>query len=458
MRTAGETGAAAFAAAHNMLPPGGVVLACVSGGADSMCMLDILLRLAPDFGYTAQAAHFNHMLRGGESDRDEAFVAEYCAGAGLRCHIGRGDVAARAARECTGIEETARAMRYAFFEDTAARCGARAIATAHTADDNAETVLLNLIRGTGARGLGGIPPVRGRVVRPLLRLTRRDVEAHLAARGVPHVEDSSNNSDDFARNRLRGAVMPALRAINPAAARNIMSASELLRSDDDFLRSEARNFISARPASGGRVSVKELMELHPAVSARVIRALAGAELSREHVRAVLRLCGRGLPSGEVCLPGGATVAREYEYIRFGGAERREGFESVELVPGVRTRLENTAIIVSCKTDVCRDIINKSLTIFMFAKSRVCGKLFVRPRMTGDSIRLLGAGGAAQKTKTLKKLFIERHIPARARAAIPVIADEIGPLAVYGVGPGVRCAPRPGDEVIVVELTADGNKM
>ncbi|MDR1217952.1 MAG: tRNA lysidine(34) synthetase TilS [Oscillospiraceae bacterium] len=435
-----------------MLPSGGVVLACVSGGADSMCMLDILLRLMPDAGYAVEAAHFNHMLRGGESERDMSFVAERCERAGVALHVGRGDTAGEAARRRAGIEETARAMRYAFFEETARRLDAGAIATAHTADDNAETVLFNLARGTGIRGVCGIPPVRGRIIRPILCLTRADVEEYLLRRGIPHVEDSTNVSEDYARNRLRRSVMPVLRDINPAAADNIMHASELLRSDDDFLRAEARRFISHR-TDGGRTPVKELLELHPAVSARVIRALAGEGLSHRHVRAVMELCGGASPSGEACLPGGVSAFREYGYLRFGATEKPRGFSVVELKPGVSARLEGTELTITCEEGTCCDIINKSLTFFMFEKSRICGKLSVRPRQRGDSIDILGASGAVARTKTLKKLFIEKRIPARVRAAVPVIADEFGPLAVYGVGRSSRCVPRLGDGVLTVKLTA-----
>ncbi|MDR1590081.1 MAG: tRNA lysidine(34) synthetase TilS [Oscillospiraceae bacterium] len=447
------TGAvAAFAASYGMLPRRGAVLACVSGGADSMCMLDILVRLIPDFGYTVEAVHFNHMLRGDESERDMAFVAGYCERAGIKHHAGRGDTAAGAARGRVGIEEAARDMRYAFFEEIAVRTDAAAIATAHTADDNAETVLFNLARGTGARGICGIPPVRGRIVRPMLCVTRRDVETYLLERGIPHVEDSTNLSDDYARNRLRRGVMPVLRTVNSAAAENILRASELSRSDDDFLRAEARRFISDCP-DDGRAPVRELLALHPSVAARAIRALAGVSLTREHVRAVLDLCRRGSPSGEACLPGGVSAFREYEYIMFAPSGPPRVFEPVELAPGVAARPEGAGILISCEDGVCCDKINKSLTTFMFDKSKICGKLTARPRGRGDTINILAPNGKLSGTKTLKKLFIERRIPARARSAVPVIADEAGPLAVVGVGRGARCIPSPGDKVIIVRSAA-----
>jgi tRNA(Ile)-lysidine synthase len=434
-----------------MLSGGGAVLACVSGGADSMCMLDILVRISADMDIAVGAAHFNHMLRGDESERDMDFVLRYCHGAGIKCYVGSGDVRAEAARAGGGIEAAARAARYAYFREVAKREGFAALATAHTADDNAETVLLNLARGTGTRGLCGIPPVRDGVIRPLLCLTRADVEAYLAERGVPHIEDSSNSSDEYARNRVRHTAMPVLRSINPAVSANIARASELLRSDDDYIRTRARGFISSNCPDGCSVRVDELLALHPSVAARVIAALAGVRLSHERTKAVLRLCGRGLPSGEARLPGGKSAFREYGALRFGDTEAPRGFEPLELAPGARVCLE-TGIIVTCETGAHYDRINKYLTTFVFDRAKICGKLYVRPRAPGDAISFWWAEKGRTMTKTLKKLFIERRIPARERALVPVIADELGPLAVYGIGQGARCGPRAGCEAITVRLS------
>jgi tRNA(Ile)-lysidine synthase len=341
-------------------------------------------------------------------------------------------------------------MRYAYFSEIASRRGGMAVATAHTADDNAETVLLNLVRGSGARGLCGIPPVRDGIIRPMLSLTRGDVEAYLAERCVPHVEDSTNESDAYARNARRHHVMPVLRSINPAVSGNIMRASELLRADDDFLRSEARRFISSGSPDGKSARAGELLALHPAVAARVIRALSGVNLPRERVRAVMRLCERDMPSGEARLGAGVSAFREYGMIRFGPTAAPERFEPVELTDGVRARL-GAGIIITCATVARCDKINKSLTTFMFDKARICGKLYARPRKQGDTIRLWGPEKGQTMSKSLKKLFIDKRVPARARGLIPVIADELGPLAVCGVVQGARCAPVRGREAVMVSL-------
>ena len=215
--------AAAFADKYNMLPQGSTVLCALSGGADSMALLSVLEALAKPRSLTLHAAHFNHQLRGEESRRDEAFVrrfvAQWCGPAqvdghelpGVPLYVGRGDVAAQAGELGRGLEETAREMRYAFLRETAAELGGALIATAHTADDNGETILLHLLRGSGLRGLTGIRPVGEGLIRPMLTTTRAQVEEYLRLYGLPHVEDSSNQDTVYARNRLRQEVMPVLR-------------------------------------------------------------------------------------------------------------------------------------------------------------------------------------------------------------------------------------------------------
>ena len=170
---------------YDMLPRGGTVLCAVSGGADSMCLLHLLHTWAGEGGFRVAAAHYNHNLRGAESDRDAAFVAEWCAGQDIPCVIGAGDVAHEARARGLGVEETARQMRYEFLRGAADAMGCGRIATAHSADDNLETLLLHLVRGAGLHGLAGIPPRRGVVVRPLLTTSRAEIVAYLEANGVP---------------------------------------------------------------------------------------------------------------------------------------------------------------------------------------------------------------------------------------------------------------------------------
>jgi tRNA(Ile)-lysidine synthase len=435
-----------YADGFDMLPAEGVVLACVSGGIDSMCLLDVLLEISKSQGFSVAAAHFNHRLRGDESDRDEAFVSGYCAGRGVECRV------ERASERLRGGEDAARNARYAFFERCADELGAVRIATAHTADDNAETMLLNLARGTGTAGLSGIPPRRGRFIRPMLTVTRGEVVEYAEKQGIPYNEDSTNRLDIYSRNKLRHNVVPILKEINPNFCDAASVASKLLHADEEYISSVVDEYVNESCADG-TADAQGLLSLPFAVSSRVIRKLYGGNLSYRHVRAVLGLCGNDGSQGSLSLPG-KRVFVEYGRVSFGdGAEGRVsgevggGFEPVEVADGVFARIEGVNLEISCKMVTNNDIIHKSFNTFLFDYSSVCGKITVRPRKEGDSIRLLGAGG----TKSLKKLFIERRIPMRERQLVPVVADDCGVLAVYGIGRGDRALPRAGEAAMMVEF-------
>jgi len=439
-----------FADEHEMLPESGLVLVCVSGGADSMCLLEAMLHISYERGFAVGVAHYNHGLRGDESDRDEAFVREYCGACGAAFYSGDGDVMEYARTGGLGIEQAARDMRYGFFQDLARVLGAERIATAHTADDNAETMIFNLARGAGTNGLSGIPPVRGIIIRPLLQTSRDELMRFVGERGIPFVEDSTNSLDVFTRNRIRHAVMPVLKGINPRLVEAAAAASELLRADEEFIADIADLFITDCCA-GLTADAGDVLKLPFSVSSRVIRKFYGGSLSLGHVKAVLALCGSGNPSASLSLPG-MTVRREYDRIVFdaGQAPDEEGFAQVFPSDGDSVIILGAGLKMSCKSVVCSDKIskiNKSFTSFLFKSVDIRGKIAVRPRREGDSVKLFGHSG----TKTLKKLFIERRVPLRKRPFVPVMADDEGVLAVYGLGAGDRAVPGPGDAALQIEF-------
>ena len=226
-----EQQAARTIARYNMLSPGQPVLAALSGGADSVALVCVLRAL----GYPLRAYHLNHCLRGAESERDADFVRALCARLDIPLTLEREDAAAYAAGRHESIETAARALRYARLNRCAAQYGIARIATAHTADDNLETMLFHLARGTGTRGFAGIPPVRGAVIRPLWTATRAEIEQYLAESGQDFVVDSSNLSADYTRNRIRQRVVPVLRDINPNCAGAASRLAARLREDDETL-------------------------------------------------------------------------------------------------------------------------------------------------------------------------------------------------------------------------------
>jgi tRNA(Ile)-lysidine synthase len=338
-----------FAEKYDMFPREGTVLCALSGGRDSMCLLHILLELAPEYGFSVACAHYNHRLRGGESDRDARFVKEYCARLGIPVYVGSGDVNAFSREKGLSVEEAARELRYAFLEQTADEIGATKIATAHNAEDNAETVLLNLIRGSGLSGLGGIPPVRGRIIRPLLKTTRAEIESYLEEKGIPHVEDSTNAKDDYSRNRLRHGVLPVLRELNPAFVQNVSRTADLLREDEEFIAGQARDFIQKNLRKKGESATLPaglLAELPNPVSARVFKLVAGSGLSAVHIEALRQLCRSEDPSASLDLPG-MRVIREYDKVVFSPPKWEKIRERV-ISPGETVEIPEAELKIKCE--------------------------------------------------------------------------------------------------------------
>ena len=393
-----------FIRAQQLVSPGDTVVCAVSGGADSVALLFALYLLKDNLEIQLEAAHFNHRLRGEESQRDEDFVREFCDRYEIPLHVGSGQVKAGE----KGLEAAAREARYAFLRSLPGK-----IATAHTADDNAETVLLHLVRGTGLKGLGGIMPVNGNVIRPMLSVTRGDVEAFLTEWCLPHIEDSSNETDAFLRNRIRHHVMPLLAAENPRLAENLSAMALRLRLDEEYLSREA-DF-------GILPTVESLKAMHPAQRSRVLEQFLKKSGVREpeqiHIAGLEALVFSDKPSARASFPGGVTIVRCYDRLE-ALAEETVLETAVLNCPG-ETEIPGFRVI--CRT---AETIQNTADTFTVAAS---GSLILRHRQTGDAIRLSGG------SKSLKKIFIDRKIPAGERLRIPVICDSQGILGVYGIG-------------------------
>jgi len=439
-----------YTSEYEMLPDYGIMLLCVSGGADSMCLFEAMRHISYEYGFEIAVAHYNHKLRGDESDRDETFVMDVCEEHGIPFYSGRGDVAGFARKRGLGIEEAARDMRYEFFFNTAEAVGAERIATAHTIDDNAETMIINLVRGAGTNGMSGIPPVRGIVVRPLLRVSRDEVMTFIADREIPYVEDSTNIMEIYTRNKVRRSIIPVIKDLNPRFNEAASTASEIFRADEDFISDVANLFIHDC-CVGLTTNAEGLAVLPFSVSSRVIRKLYGGNLSFNHVKDVLALCAGDNPSASLSLPG-MVVYREYDRVIFDANPKAgdDEFAPVYPTPGNSLIILGLGLKITCKTVLYSDNmskarINTTFTSFVFKSLDICGKISVRSRREGDSIKLFGQSG----TKTLKKLFIEKRIPVRKRSLIPVICDDEGVLGIYGIGIGDRAVPKPGDPATMI---------
>ncbi len=396
---------AAFIRQHNLLQAGDKVICGVSGGADSVALLLALYLLKDKLNVTLAAAHYNHGLRGRESDADQAFVEELCGRYDIPLQIGRGQVSPGK----KGLEAAARDARYGFFAGLDGK-----IATAHTADDNAETVLMHLVRGTGLKGLGGIAPRRGNIIRPMLSVTRQEVLAFLEAYHLPYREDSSNRSDDFLRNRLRHHVMPLLRQENPSLAENLSAAALRLRQDSDILENLT---------AGELPAVSELRTMAPSLRSRYLSAFLERSGVKEpeagHVMLAEKLVFSPKPSARANFPGNVVICRNYD--RLEKKDANHGVLSQILpCPG---QLEFPLLGLRIHAEYTQSSVLQWDTFTVYPQ----GEMVVRTRQPGDSLRLKGG------TKSLKALLIDKKIPADRRASIPVVADAVGVLGVWGIG-------------------------
>lgn len=378
-----------FQRRYHMIQAGDHIICAVSGGADSMALLWAIYLLKEKLGIRLSAAHFNHRLRGTESDRDEAFVKDFCSGYKIPLFLGSGDVKSGE----KGLEAAARDVRYAFLRTLPGK-----VATAHTADDNAETVLMHLVRGTGLKGLGAISPINGNVIRPMLGITRAEVEAFLSEYHVTYITDSSNDTDVFLRNRLRHHVMPLLVAENPKLSENLSAMALRLRQDEEAL---------SKLASACPVSVTALREEMPAVRTRVLEQFLKncgvQEPEAQHLELAQALIFSDNPSARGNFPSGITIGRNYD--------------TLEIIPAEAA----PALPFTCSP--ASEIIN---TADVFTVNTV-GDVYVRARQSGDTIRLSGG------TRSLKKLFIDRKIPASQRNTVPILCDDAGILGIPGIG-------------------------
>ena len=433
---------------ERLTSPGDRVVCAVSGGADSVALLHCLLSLRQELEIDVAAAHYNHCLRGEASEQDEAFVRGLCASLGVPLETGRGDVAGHAARMGQSVEEAARHLRYGFLLEQPGL-----IAVAHNADDQVETVLLNLLRGTGLKGLCAMEPRHDRIIRPLLTVSRREIEAYLSEHGLPHREDATNAEDDALRNRLRHHVTPLLQAENPALTQTVARMTELLRQDEQYLQGQTDELLDRARRDGG-YDCLTLLEAPAVLRRRAIRQLLQIpKPAKAHVDAVESLLQDLRGSARAELPGGWVALREYGLLRLEPAQLAASFLPVELKPGQKVCLDAQKLEITATGPI---ILEKSVDcVSTFAlKYDMIGRdctVIVRPRRTGDKIRLSGG------EKTVKKLMIDRKIPAANRDNLPVLTDGDTILAVYGLGADVRRTAAPGDRAVIIQIRSRGEK-
>ena len=416
---------------HEMLPRGGRVLVALSGGPDSVALLHILRALEQRRELTVVgAAHFNHQLRGREADDDEEFCRRVALAEGIRFACGRAEVARLAAESGRSVEDAARTARYGYLNEVADELGAGAIAVGQSLDDQAETFLLRLMRGAGAPGLSGIRPVVGRVIRPLLDMSRAELRAYAARHGLEFREDSSNADLRIPRNRVRHELLPQLERFAPAAAATLARAAALARADEEFLDQLAIDSARAlvlQDSDGITVDVAGLTALPQALASRVARkALSAAAPDRfigfQHIEDLLDLARTGADGAALTLPGVTATRRGGLIVFWGGTPERAFSNSFRFplsipgevaVPGWAL----SAAWVGAPDDIGKPVARGNTVVVAAAPIR--GPLAVRTRRQGDRFSPLGMGGRGRK---LQDFLVDRKISRAERDSLPLVVD------------------------------------
>lgn len=424
------------------------VLCALSGGADSVCLTHLLASLRGELGIEVMAAHYSHGIRPEAAEFERELARELCRSVDIPFFTERGDAPSYCASHGIGLEEGARELRYDFLRRVKAEQKCTLIATAHNLGDNSETVILNLTRGSGLGGLRGIPEKNGDVARPLLAVSREEIEDYNRENCLAFATDLSNFDEKYSRNRIRRLVIPELKKLNPSLDAALTGMAQRAAEADDFLRLSARSLLKGRRRSG-ECSLESVNTAHPALRYYLYSLLAeeaGAPplcLTSAHVEAVNRLAAEGRVSSRLDLGGGLVCAVTYDGLSFYIGEERSG-----LTGGGEAALEHGKSLLWNGYEICLGG-DKGVT---FASEEIEPPVIVRARRQGDRINM------PYGSKSLKKLLIEKKIPASARDAIPVICDKKGILMVgnlakdsqrcykdKGVPLKIECGRMSGDE-------------
>lgn len=423
-----------FISENKMLKNGDCVVCGLSGGADSVCLLLVLSELRKKFNISVEALHVNHSLRGSESDSDEEFCRKLCKKLDIPFKAERCNVKKYAAENGLSDEEAARILRYEIFEKNSID---KKIATAHNANDNLETVILNLTRGSAIKGLAGIPPVRGNIIRPILTVTRNEIEAFLSSQNQNYVTDSTNLSDNYTRNKIRHKIIPILQEINSSVVKTSIGAIGAVRSENEFIDHEVRKAMQ-NCKHGNSFSGLDKYD-------QVIRRRCLAKLFSDN--SLPYSSERLTMADDILLSGGKmNLSRDIFLISDGNSieirkissQNEDANLSVELVLGENKIFPDK--IMYCTLDECENLrkiedVHKKLTFYSLDYDKIIGRAIVRNRRFGDKIQLCGR----TFNSSIKKL-INETVPKEQRSSLHFIEDEVGTIFAEEIGIADRVKP------------------
>ncbi|MBQ7821438.1 MAG: tRNA lysidine(34) synthetase TilS [Clostridia bacterium] len=418
------------------------ILLGFSGGADSSVLFSLLHEHEPMFGYTLHAVHVNHMIRGEEADRDERFCESVCQRHSVPFYLHKADVPSIAKKRKLGLEEAARDVRYgayALISDTISKETGKdvLIATAHNADDNIETVLFNLVRGSALSGLCGISSRRDNVIRPLILSSKDEIIGYCEENRVDYITDSTNIDTLYTRNKLRHKVVPVLREINPSLSKAVTRMSASLSADDEYLSLLADDFIKENICDG-KLGLSALSKLHRALRSRVIysflRQNGVKDCADVHVNAVIKLCENATPHSRTDLPSSLSAVIEQDMLCMSPTKKHTDTTlpnyNIPLEYGI-TNIGQTGATVARFNSSDKENIEKFKNIYKIfiqthiTSAKIKGALYLRPRKPGDVYELNGV------RRKLKKLLWELESDPASRDRLPLFCDDDGILWVPG---------------------------
>ncbi len=427
-------------------PSGETVLLALSGGADSTALLHVLSRQAQKYGFSVVTAHVHHGIRGDEADRDADFCASLAERYGWEHLTHAADVPSLARAHGRSLEHEAREVRYAFFRRVMEERGIEILATAHHADDNLETVLFRMARGTGLHGLCGIPPTRafgsGVLVRPLLGYSRRDILNFCKREGLAFVTDSTNEAPDCSRNRLRLEVVPRLEREFGDLQERVYRMTQSISLDQDYLTGEAEKFLNASLVDGG-VSAEALRGVHPAIRRRALSMLLPGTLEAVHLEAVDALLKKGASGASVSLPADTSACLQGDTLRIVPDLRlSEAFAPFDFAIGSRSLCDGGLTVCVKrheKTERTENRHREYTSVCIIKKEAIDGageKLYFRPRRAGDTLLRNGV------RREVRRLYREAGVPVAIRDSLPLLC--MGDRILWA--PFVGCSDGFGEKV------------
>lgn len=415
---------------HGMFTPGDLVVVAVSGGPDSMCLLDALNRLSDNLETGLTVAHFNHCLRPDEDEEETRLVENFCKDLNLplitekSTAIGKNNISS---------EEMARISRYQFLERIMVREKAQKIAVGHNINDQAETVIMRILRGSGTTGISGIPPVRdNRIVRPLIEVSRKEIEKYCTTCNIPYAIDSSNRDKRFLRNRIRMELLPMMLEYQPRLIEHLGNLSDILRQEDHYLDQKAKDFVdrNLREETKGEISISlsSFNGLPSPLKNRTVRYLlkkAGnglRKITSHHIKAVSVLAESSKPQGILNLPKEIVVRKRYERLIFLMGKQKESIDFEYILERPETiyleSLERTIYITEVNRSMVPEVMDLPNVAYLDA-DRVRFPLKVRNFRSGDRFTPLGMKGR----RKVKDFFIDLKIPSQIRRTVPILINQ-----------------------------------